>query len=170
MQEISAQKRLEEAAIELGPRAIEESHENLHRLIKALEWIEPKIANIENPTIIDVGCGLGAIDCALVMQKRANIFGMDKFVWQAKSDANHFGMTQEEHASATATWQKYGIKLQEADIDMKWPFEDSMADLVISNAVFEHLNGAHKFFLEEAYRALKPGGVFSSQRQILHIC
>jgi SAM-dependent methyltransferase len=88
------------------------------------------------------------------------MFGLDRFVWETKSDSNHFGMTQAEHDSAKAAWEKYRFKIYEADIGGQWPFENDFADLTISNAVFEHLNGTHKLFLQETFRVLKPGGIF----------
>jgi len=156
----TARQRLQLVATELGPRAIEESLENLSRLEKALHWIEPVITNTQYPIVIDIGCGLGVIDCALTTDKKTDIRGMDKFVWQLKSETNHFGMTAEEQQSAQNVWKKHNFKIQDGDIDSSWPFETDVADLVISNAVFEHLNGTHKLFLKEAFRIVKPGGYF----------
>ena len=46
-----------------------------------------------------------------------------------------------------------------ADVTKRIPLPDKSADVVSSRFVLEHLRGAERF-VEEAYRVLKPGGVF----------
>jgi ubiquinone/menaquinone biosynthesis C-methylase UbiE len=46
-----------------------------------------------------------------------------------------------------------------ADVTERIPLPDNSADIVSSRFVLEHLRGVERF-VEEAYRVLKPGGVF----------
>ncbi len=52
--------------------------------------------------------------------------------------------------------QRKGVKKYNADTD-KIPYPDNTFDEVFARSVFEHFRN-HKFFLDEAYRVLKPGG------------
>lgn len=90
--------------------------------------------------VLDVGCGDGQksqkfkekIGCS-------KIFGID-------------GVSQRlENAS------KLGVEIKKADLEKKWPFENQIFDVVISNQVIEHMHDLDNF-ISETKRVLKPGG------------
>ena len=57
---------------------------------------------------------------------------------------------------AQMTEQK-GIKIYQADLNGKFPFEDETFDVVLANQVIEHLYNTD-VFIKEIWRVLKRGG------------
>lgn len=67
-------------------------------------------------------------------------------IWQPPTAIVH--MPEED-------WQG---KFQKADLNKRWPWEDSSLDEIRAHDIFEHLKNK-RFTMNEAWRVLKPGGL-----------
>lgn len=88
--------------------------------------------------ILDIGCGDGTIT-AIFSSLGMDVYGLDI------SDSSK---------------KLIGDKLSICDLSKKpYPHEDGAFDFIFSKSVVEHMNNPD-ILIEEAYRLLKPGGVF----------
>jgi SAM-dependent methyltransferase len=96
---------------------------------------------IAGKTVLDVGCGDGAITREFLKHGAARVIGID-------ADANAIARGRENHAS---------------DVDFHlcsngmFPLETSSVDAIVSHDVFEHISDPSQT-LSECYRVLRPGG------------
>jgi len=87
--------------------------------------------------ILDIGCGQGTQLKYLCESLSARGFGVDEEIVKSSE-----------------------FEIRECDFESEsLPFEDNFFDLIFSKSVCEHVRNTENFF-SEAYRVLKPGGVF----------
>lgn len=93
-----------------------------------------------NSKVLDIGCNDGSFSTKVAERVGTNdIYGLD--------------ISKEMAKKAT----EKGLKVEISDADKKFPFEDNMFDVVISNQVIEHVcNSDH--FIKEIRRILKENG------------
>jgi SAM-dependent methyltransferase len=114
------------------------------RLLRTmLDEIQPE----PGATILDVGCGTGAVDRWLATRTagRNSIVGIDINPYLLREAA---GLVRQEGLEQT-------IRLREGNAEAL-PFEDNSFDVVISTTVMEEVNAAT--MLGELVRVTKPGG------------
>jgi len=101
------------------------------------------LGDIKNKTVLDVGCGDGALTY-LFCKKQANVVGADVEELGLKF-AKEFLSSHGYHPQLILT-SAYNI-----------PLEDNSVDCVVASDVIEHVQEPDRL-LEEAKRILKPGG------------
>jgi len=103
----------------------------------------------EGDTVIDLGSGAGN-DCFVVRSivgDTGMIIGLDfagAMLTKARNNANKLGYTN--------------VEFRKGDIE-EMPFNDNLADVIVSNCVLNLVPDKVKAF-NEIYRVLKPGGHF----------
>jgi ubiquinone/menaquinone biosynthesis C-methylase UbiE len=98
-------------------------------------------------SVLDCGCGPGSIT-----------LGIAELVAPGQTTGVDFGLSQIEHAQATAANRRTEhVTFQTADC-YSLPFADHSFDRVFSHALMEHLADPRRA-ASEMYRVLKPGGV-----------
>jgi SAM-dependent methyltransferase len=103
------------------------------------DWIGQAVAKLDPHSLVDVGCGDGAL----------------LFRYLKKTPPEFYGV--EGAPDLTAAAEKRGIKISNFDLNGRWPYETNKFDVVFSSQVIEHVHNT-RLFVEEAYRVLKPGG------------
>jgi SAM-dependent methyltransferase len=103
------------------------------------DWAGQAAAELKPNSILDVGCGDGAMLFRYFKQVPREFYGV------------------EGAPDCQAKAQQRGLKIFSYDLNGRWPFEDNKFDVVFSSQVIEHLHNT-RLFVEEAYRMLKPGG------------
>lgn len=89
---------------------------------------------------VDLGCDDGTWTKEVARKiSTKNIYGLDYILAQLKKA------------------KKLGIKVEQGNLNEKFPFEDSFFNVVHSNQVIEHLTEIDNY-VAEIYRILKPGG------------
>ena len=114
-------------------QAKERSNSLVEEIFK--KWIA---ANAKGPDILDSGCGDGSITADLA--KRFTVTGID--------------ISEQNLKKA----RQLGFRTLKQDLGKRMPVKDRSFDTVISNQVIEHIYDTD-FYLEDIYRALKPGGI-----------
>lgn len=94
-----------------------------------------------NPSILDVGCGEGHINALL---RRIN------------KPYTYLGLDASPAQIALA--KKKGIHIRQCDISSGFNVKSNAYDVVLATEIIEHVYDT-TFFLQEAQRVLKPGGV-----------
>lgn len=156
MMKPSPNAALEEARRLFGAIRTTELDESYGRTLKTLEYVEKRLGGYAGKRVLDVGCSLGLHAIAAAGLGAAKVVGTDKY---ALSDVpSAFTLDAAERAVVQAAWKARAFEAVEHDVSEPFPFPDASFDLVISNAMFEHLHFTHKAFLEEARRVLRPGG------------
>ena len=70
---------------------------------------------------------------------------------------------------------KVGADYVQADLSERWPFDDSSADYILANDVFEHLLSPDAgippkvWCLNESWRVLRPGGILEFTVPCIHL-
>lgn len=109
--------------------------------------------------VLDIGCGNAPLTIKLAQQySQAEIIGMD--YWGKNWDYSMQVCT----ANATIAGVEKQISFKQGSAS-KLPFEDARFDLVVSNLVFHEVQDVKdkRASIQEAFRVLKPGGVFVFQ-------
>ena len=96
---------------------------------------------------LDAGCGAGARDVFLLSQLGYDMIGLDA--------------VDENIQVARLVHPEIADQLRTADLSEPLPFEDARFDLVLCNAVVQHISADVVFglVLSEFARVLRPGGV-----------
>jgi len=103
------------------------------------DWSGKRIQKLGPKALLDVGCADGEFLCSYLDYKPELLCGIEAApVLAAKA-------------------REKGIDVYSADLNGRWPFKDSMFDVVHSMQVIEHLHNT-RMFAQEAFRVLKPGG------------
>jgi SAM-dependent methyltransferase len=116
-----------------------------HQHIVSLLQSEIAVRRLTMPTILDAGCGDGAL-LALI---GGNISAV-----RSGFDSSDYGLQSDEKVGSLAGAD---VDIRFTGPDGKWPFPDDQFDVVISNQVCEHVADFALFCSENA-RVLKPGG------------
>ena len=96
---------------------------------------------------LDAGCGAGALEMAYLAEMGFEMFGLDAVA--------------ENIQVALSRHPEFAGRLQVADIRNPLPFDDSSFEIVLCNAVIQHVSRDVMFarVLPEFARVLRPGGV-----------
>lgn len=126
--------RLKESFIDWGLHQFEQADADYRRAIRRLTEPNP------SALVVDCGCGDGAstLDMIARIQPRE--------IWGIEADAN----------IASAAESK-GIRVVISNLNTPLPIDSSVADVVLSNQVIEHLQDTD-LFMAEVWRILRPGG------------
>lgn len=108
--------------------------------------IQRHLPGVENPKILDFGCGWGRIV---------------RFMPRLTLEEHVFGVDVDERLIAACKTHlptmSFGVITSGAPL----PFEDAKFDVVTANSVFSHLSpSSHAFHIGEIARILRPGGIF----------
>jgi SAM-dependent methyltransferase len=103
------------------------------------DWAGRRSAALRPESILDVGCGDGAL--------------LFKYFQTPPRDFHGVEGAPELKLRAEAR----GLKITGFDLNSRWPYADNQFDVVFSNQVIEHLHNC-RLFATEALRVLKPGG------------
>lgn len=109
-----------------------------HRMNKIL----PHLQTIQNPSVVDLGCGAGQFFDAL----QYSGLKVDDYTGVDIGNINLLKAKEK------------GIKTVETDLSKELPFEDNKFDVVIATEIIEHLYDTFGF-LQECNRILKKGGI-----------
>lgn len=129
------------------------------RLEMTARFIDRYAGGWKGKRVLELGSSFGL---NLVMAKRlgaASAVGVDYFVFP-DVHGNDFTVEQRQFAEVERAWKHEGVETIRHDLAQPLPFPDGSFDLVVSNAVIEHLHGIHRQVFQEAYRVLAPGGRF----------
>lgn len=130
-----------------------------YRLVRTAEFIQRMGSAYEGKRVLELGSSLGV---HLIGSKRlgaARAVGLDYFIFP-ESGSSDFYVAPDAFASLERAWKGAGVEVIRHDLADPLPFPDGSFDLVVCNAVVEHLHGIHKLLFQEVRRVLAPGGVF----------
>lgn len=153
----SLKNALELAYKALGAPAKREQAENEGRMLEVMKWISSTNGGYKGKKILDVGCSIG-VHALAAAHMGAESCGIDKFTFPESEESNPFHISKQDFATIESVWTENNVNVRMHDLAQRFPYENASFDIVVSNAVIEHLQGTHKFFLEECYRVMKPGG------------
>lgn len=149
---------LEHAYKTLAPVADRERSEQ-ERLRLTMMFVERTAGPYRGKRVLELGSSLGLQLVAAKELGAAEARGVDKFIFP-EAGKNAFYVSPEDMTVLERGWSAGGVSIQRHDLAEPLPFADGSFDLVICNAVLEHLHGIHKFVFTEAHRVLTPGGSF----------
>jgi SAM-dependent methyltransferase len=148
-----------EAAFEaLGAPARRERMEQ-YRLERTAALIDRRAGGVSGKRVLELGASFGVNLAALRSLGAATATGVDFFIFPETPD-NDFTVEAKAFAEVREAWKRAGIEVVRHDLSARLPFPDGAFDLVVSNAVVEHLHGIHAQVFAEALRVLAPGGRF----------
>lgn len=108
-----------------------------------------------NETLLDMGCGRGAVLLAAAKRlPRGHAIGVD--LWQADQTGNSADVTL-----ANARLENVADRVEVHTADMTdLPFDDASVDVVVSNLAIHNISDSdgRRRALTEAVRVLRPGG------------
>ncbi|MCM1284928.1 MAG: class I SAM-dependent methyltransferase [Acetobacter sp.] len=105
--------------------------------------VAEKLNNIEYNTMLDIGCGTGYLIDILQKQRAADYYGLDLSPEMLK-------VAKSKLSDSVALTEGYSDKL---------PYNDNTFDVVTCIQSFHHYPKPEKA-MAEAYRVLKPGGLY----------
>ena len=96
---------------------------------------------------LDAGCGAGALEMSYLVELGFEMFGLDEV-------AENIQVARRHHP-------EFAGRLRVADIQDPLPFDDSSFEVVLCNAVIQHVprDAVFDSVLPEFARVLRPGGV-----------
>lgn len=131
-----------------GSGALDFSRVNKIRTDELIPLIEP-YAEIKNMRIMDFGCGGGSSTFALALEG-GNVTGIDvaaPSIYNAKRNKEKY-------------YNQYSVDFMHLKDTTSLPFPEQCFDMVICNAVFEHiLPKERESVFKELYRIVKLGGL-----------
>lgn len=124
----------------------------IYRIIKLLEKIPLDVRTYESISL-DVGCGEGQL-MFILKSLGMKIEGVDNFTFKGTNlNGNNIEPLMRKYLSEKE------LVIKEVDIEKEpLPYPDQYFDLVICNAVIEHLHNSPKYIIQEMKRTLKPNG------------
>ncbi len=154
----TSRRAVAEAYGKLGALGERERSEE-HRLGLTVEFVERVAGGYRGKRVLDIGSSIGLHLLAAKERGAKQVVGLDKYIFPDAFD-NDFILTNEEMTELQEVWKREGVTVLPQDLAGRWPFEDGSFDLVVCDAVIEHLHGIHKALFEEVRRVLAPGGMF----------
>ena len=132
-----------------GNYKIERRQAQIDLIEELLNWglAKQKLSQTTNPSILDVGCGIGGSTLYLAEKFAARATGITLSPVQASR--------AKERAEIANLTSKVDFQVADA---LETSFADQSFDLVWSLESGEHMPNKEKF-LQECYRVLKPGGM-----------
>lgn len=113
---------------------------------------------INNSRVLDLGSGIGLMLLSLKNMGATEVIGLDRFIFPDEKE-NFF--TINKFPGLESIWQKNNIKIKNGDVsNQKLPFKNESLDVVICEALIEHLADSPKELFKEVNRVLKKNGVF----------
>jgi phosphoethanolamine N-methyltransferase len=108
---------------------------------------------LDGTTILDVGSGLGGVDCYLAQQWNTHIIGIEPEPFIIEEAQKRLKKIPSDRLRGSVCFcHTDGRSLKQ--------FRDNTFDIVFSKEVLLHVPLAHKeAYLQEMYRVLKPGGM-----------
>ena len=129
------------------------------RLELTAQYICRVAGGFKGKRVLELGSSFGV---NLVTAKRlgaSRAVGVDYFVFPDVRQ-NDFTVEVQAFEAVKHVWAQEGIEVRRHDLAEALPFADGSFDLVVCNAVVEHLHGIHKQVFTEAHRVLARGGSF----------
>ena len=142
----------------LAPVAAREDSEAL-RMGLTLGFVSRTTGGYSGKRVLDLGSSLGVHLVAAKRLGAVSAIGLDRFIFPDAFD-NDFILQRGELEALQRAWQTEGVEIHRHDLADALPFPDESFDLVVCNAVIEHLHGIHKQLFAEVRRVLAPGGSF----------
>ena len=130
-----------------------------YRLDRTARFMDRYAGGVRGKRILELGCSFGVNLAIMKRLGAARVVGVDYFIFPDVT-ANDFTVQQEAFAVAQQVWKKEGMDVTKSNLADPLPFPDGSFDLVVANAVIEHLHGIHQHVFREANRVLAPGGSF----------
>ncbi len=130
-----------------------------YRLERTITFVDRFAGGYVGKRVLELGSSLGV---HLLSAKEAGAsvaIGLDKYVFPDEA-ANDFLVSQTAFDALRIRWEQAGVEVVKHDLAEPFPYADGAFDLVICNAVIEHLHGTHAHVFREAFRVLRPGGSF----------
>lgn len=155
---LHTQEALDGVMNRLGALADRERHESYNRTRIVLEEVTRTVGTYQGKRVLDVGCSIG-IHALAAKELGADVYGVDKFTLSENTETNPFYLQREAFEAVQEIWKEKGIQVKMHDVEDPLPFPDNTFDIIVSNAVIEHLHGTHRNAIQECARVLKPGGI-----------
>lgn len=125
---------------------------DFNRFLFSLNFLD-RINIIKSKRILDIGCGIGLMICA-INNLGGNAIGIDKFVFLNNNEYSPMNSNKLKNL-----WKKNNIKIINGDVvNDPLPFPNNYFDVVNMDAFIEHLPESPKRLFSEIYRVLKNDG------------
>lgn len=124
-----------------------------------IESVDAMLAsiNLDNKTLLDVGCGFGGVDLHLARKYKVIITGVDRETFMIEC-ANELLRRSSIPLIGEVTYQTLSDPLSLKE------FADSTFDVILCKQVLYHLPSAKReLYLREMYRVLKAGGTLVTE-------
>ena len=129
----------------------------VYRMNKTMRFIEEQTGSYAGKDVLELGSSQGLHLLAAKYLGASSVTGVDRFIFP-DAPSNMFTLTAQDVAHLQSVWQREGVQMLDQTLDMTLPQASNSVDLVVCNAVIEHLHGIHKHVFAESLRVLKPGG------------
>jgi phosphoethanolamine N-methyltransferase len=120
-----------------------------------IESVDEMFANIDldNKTLLDVGCGFGGVDLYLAKKYKVIVTGVDREAFMIEC-ANNLLKRSSVPLKGRVSYQTLADPLSLKE------FSDNTFDVVLCKQVLYHLSSMKReLYLKEIFRVLKPGGM-----------
>lgn len=124
-----------------------------------VESVEAMLANVnlDNKTLLDVGCGFGGVDLHLARKYKVIITAVDREAFMIEC-ANELSRRSSTSLKGRITYQTLSDPLSLKE------FADNTFDVVLCKQVLYHLPSVKReLYLREIFRVLKPGGTIVTE-------
>jgi SAM-dependent methyltransferase len=121
-----------------------------------IESVDAMLTNIDldNKTILDVGCGFGGVDLYLAKKYRVAITGLDREAFMIECAENLLLRSCKAGLKGEISYKTLNEPLSLNE------FSDNTFDIVLCKQVLYHLTPANReIYLKEMFRVLKPNGI-----------
>jgi SAM-dependent methyltransferase len=108
--------------------------------LRGYAWAGQRVAELRPRRLLDVGCGDGSRLFPFLKNLPELFCGI------------------EGNPALAPRARELGIRVQSADLNGRWPYDDGSFDVVHAAQVIEHVHNT-RWFVSEALRVLAPGGV-----------